>query len=630
MSLPATDSPADHRQRRAVRVALILIWISLCALPYLEPARHPSLFDDDFTRVGGLRRFPFWTALWRPFNEHLAPLFELVTRLAWWAAGENVAEVSRTFLAASYLATVATAVAVGAVVWLEVGSILGALAAVGLFCLESVALETVLWFSASSFQWSAATCLLAWYAATKATRASPLRGRRKWLLISSLLAGASPLFSAIGVLAGPLASFRLALASDSNRRNRWAGVVVPLGGTLAYLALIAANPGHGSAVSASARQHLDLGATLRAIVEAPGLILIPSLIGLPASPNRLPAWLAGLMTFALVSGGVGWAIRNPARRGLILTGLAWVGGGYALAFLARAQTGDRWVLEVGRYHLFPLIGLIATLGVGLGSLLDRLERRRPLAGWVALVGLTGLGLGLHGRSMSEESRRSFQFPGESRPIVAALRLEAICRAESIPLDQAIRIIDPILPRWFPRPLPFHPLLYLFGPGPVVARWNDLEARGHILRDLTAEERGLIFGGLDAGPYLDGPNDESRRLVEQNVTGAGRGEDQTTDSGRVFFVEFADPDLIGKTVAVGLRGVDPGAKVEIWWAGDEGRWSREQSIRLVGPTGSSFVSLTRLPHWRPGEARRWRIVRRARQFSAPDRLALIFRGEPIGR
>ena len=627
MTRPAANSPVNHRSRRWVRAGLILVWVGLCVWPYLDLARHPSLFDDDFTRVGGLRRSAFWASLWRPFNEHLAPLFELVSRLAWWASGENVAVVAYAFLAASYLATLATAIALGLVLALETGSNLGALAAMGLFCLESVAIETVLWFSASSFQWSAATGLLAWFAATRAIQASTKLDRRKWLLGAGLLAGISPLFSAIGVLAGPLASFRIALAGGSNRRSRWKGAVVPLGGTLAYLALVAANPGHGTTVSASVRRHLDPGAALRAIVEAPGLILIPSLVGFPPSSDRLPTWPAVLMTGLLVAGGIGWAIRDPSRRGLIGTGLAWIVGGYALAFLARAQAGDRWIMEVGRYHLLPLIGLIAGLAAGLGSLLDRLEARRPLAGWVGLVMLVGIGLLIHGPTMRDLARRSFQFPGESRAIAAALRLEAICQAAGIPLDQAIRIIDPIIPRWFPRPLPFHPLLYLFGLGPKEARWSDLEARNRILQDLTPEDRGLIFGGLDARPYL-GSDDGKGGLAEQSVAGSGRGEDLTPDSGRVFFVEFAGPTLVGDPVEVGSRGIGPGTKVEIWWAGEDGRWSRERSFRLVGPTGSAWVLLTRLPHWQKGIARRWRLVRRAGPLAEPDRLTLIFRGEPV--
>ena len=627
MIQPAANDPVLHLPRRWVRGGFVLVWVVLCAWPYLDLARHPSLFDDDFTRVGGLRRSPLWASLWQPFNEHLAPLFELVSRLAWWGSGENVALVAYPFLAASYLATLTTAVSLGLVVGLETGSTLGTLAALGLFCLESVAIETVLWFSASSFQWSAATSLLAWYSATNAIQARTGSNRRKWLLGASLLAGFSPLFSAIGVLAGPLASFRIALSGGLNRRSQWACVVAPLGGTLAFLALVAVNPGHGTALSASVRRHRDPLAALRTIVEAPGQILVPSMIGLPASPDRLPVWLAGLVTLSLIAGGIHWATRDPSRRGLIGTGLAWIGGGYTLAYLARAQAGDRWIMEVGRYHLLPLLGLIAGLGAGLGPLLDRLERRRPLAGWVALVMLTSVGSVVHGWTMRHVASRSFQFPGESRAIAAALRLEAICRHASIPLDQAIRIIDPIIPRWFPRPLPFHPLLYLFGSGPAVARWSDLEARAQILRSLTPEDRGLIFGGLDARPYLSS-DDGKGGITEQSVAGSGRGEDLTPDSGRVFFVEFASPNLVGDPVEVGLRGVGRNDRVEIWWAGEGGGWSRERSIRLVGPTGSGWVMLTRLPHWQNGVARRWRLVRRAGPFAEPDRLALIFRGELV--
>ena len=625
MSSPA-DQPVNWSPHRtAAKTCLLLTYLGLCFGPYLVMARFPSLFDDDFTRVGGLRRLGWLASFWRPFNEHLAPLFDLVSRFAWWGSGERVEVVAAAFLATSYLAALATAVALAAVVYLEVGSSFGALVAVALFCLESVALETVAWFSASSFQWSAASSLAAWFAATRALRATTPPRRRDWLIAAGLLALISPLFSAIGVLAGPLAAWRLLLDHESRRWSRLVVVVAPLGGTLVYLLLVAGTPGPGSAVSASLRQHVDPVAAGWAMLRAPGLILVPALVGFPARAFRLSDPLAVLGTTALVLGMLGWAVHDRARRGLILSGLGWVLGGYTLAFLARAEPGDRWIMEVGRYHLFPLLGAITWLAAGVGPLLDRLEVRRPLLGWSLLVLLAAVGLVIHGPTMLDRDRRTWRFPGQDRPLAAALRLEAICQAAGIPLDQAIRIIDPIAPRWFPHALPFNPLLYLFGPGPSVARGSDLEARRRVVDQLSPTDRGLIFGGLDASPYLvdrAGPDDGRAEWV---VPWSSQGERTTQDGDQAFYVEFEIPAEVGEPTELIPQGISPATRIEIWWAGPDGRWSREQGVRLVTTADPRPIALTRLPHWRSLFARRFRIIRRAGPFRSTHPPRLILKG-----
>ncbi len=632
----------DDRLRQILRLGLLLIFVGLCAWPYVGWARHPSLFDDDFTRVGGLRTSTPATSLLRPFNEHLAPLFELVGWFAWWGVGRRVERIAAGFLVASYLMAFGTLVSLAAVVRLELRSHLAGLVAASWFALSTVSAETVLWYSASSFQGAAAMSLAAWFAASKAIRSASSRRRRGWLIASALFALLSPLFSAIGVLAGPLATLRLVLASAPERhyvgsRRSWSqAATVPILGTLAYLVLVVANQDHDAAVSASVRTHLDVRAALWAAVRAPSLVLIPEMVGSGSLSGSMPDVYAAGSTLALGLGVLVWSWRSPSKRGLIVVGLGWVVGGYLLAYSTRSQPGDRWILEVGRYHLFPEIGVICWVSGLLGPALDRFEARRPLAGWVGLVVIALVGFAVEATAMSDLTRRSFRYPDQKRSIAATLRLEAICHAEQIPIEQAMRIIDPVEPRWFPRPLPFHPSLYLFGPGPKFEHSRDAEAKAKVIASLSPEDLEGIFGGLDSSRFRV----EDQSLAEEaewiRAEPMEQGVESMIGEGRLFFVEFGMRIEGSDVESLRLTGIKAGTRVEIWWSTGDGRWSASRSVRCTTHNEGEIIPLSRSPHWRRGFARRYRVIRRWWPLLATDHPDLSFTAqhgspkESIGR
>ena len=612
-------------------IALMALIVLTCVAPQVESWRFPSLFDDDLTRVGGLRRGHFPAALFRPFNEHLAPLFELVSWLAWWGVGERVDRVATGFLIASYVAWGATLAALAAVVRLELRSNRAAAVAVLSFALATTSIETVLWFSASSFQWAAAAGLSSWFAATLAMRASSRRNQFAWLTVAVLGALASPLFSAIGVLAGPLGSLRILVGNSEPgpRWGRWSGRVVlaavPSLGTAAYLILVAAQPAHGSAVAASARSHAHWDAAAWAILRAPGAVLTPMLVGLPSLAGTMPDLGAAALTVALVAGLLAWAARSSAR-GLILTGLGWVTGGYALAYLARAVPGDRWIFEVGRYHLFPQLGATCWLAALLGSWLDRVESRRAGAGWGLVLLFASLTWSVQGPKIAEVSRRSYRFPDQPRAIAAALHLEAACDKEGVPLSQAIRIIPPTRPRWFSRPLPFHPLLYLFDDGGMAERYPDAESQVRVLERLGWDDRAAIWGGLDANRYRE----PARRIqaIVTPITPRRAGETAQASEGRMFFREFAIPPGLGTLTSLDLGGIGTGTVVEVWWTGEEQVWWSGQSIHWTASAAPLPLPLIRLPHWQPTGNPRWiRMVRRNRPFAPDDHPSLLITTTP---
>ena len=626
-------SPAARRWWSAVvGRGLVFVGLSLAVAPYLRWACFPSLFDDDLTRVGGFRRLAMPAALLHPFNEHLAPLFELVGWLAWWGSGRRVEAIASGLLVASYLAWGATVALLGLVVRLELRSSLAALLAVVWFCQAPVAAETVLWYSASSFQWAAAASLAAWYATTRALHAPTRASEYRWLAAAAGLAAAAPLFSAIGALSGPLASLRWLLAARSvpirsgGWRRRFALAAVPLSGTLAYVALVVSVPAHGGEVAASVRSHLDVPAAIRATIMAPGAVLVPMTLGLPSLAGWLPAEVAIGLSLTLLALGIIGAVRSP-HRGFLIVALGWVGGGYLLAYAARAQPGDRFVLDVGRYHLFPEVGIVCWVAAGLRPGLTALAARTPRAGLGAVVALAAVGLAVQGGRIAETARWSFRFPEQGRAIAAALRLEALCRAEEIPLTQAIRIINPTEPRWFPRPLPFHPLLYLFGPGPTRARQGDTGARTRLLGGLTADEREVIFGGLDAARYRSrgwhAPSPTSEFRLEPTAGGSA----DATGEGALDFRQFTLPANVGEVVALDVAGIQAGTRVELWWANSTGGWSPTRSVRWTAATEQRWLPVVPLPHWRPDFARQFRIVRRRWPIAAADHPVLVVATQP---
>ena len=104
----STAEGPRSRPKRPLAMAWAVGFAATCGLPYLLWWAHPSLFDDDFLRVGGLRRSTLGESLFRPFNEHMAPLFETVTWLAWVGAGRRVSSTPLAFQVSSYLAFGAT------------------------------------------------------------------------------------------------------------------------------------------------------------------------------------------------------------------------------------------------------------------------------------------------------------------------------------------------------------------------------------------------------------------------------------------------------------------------------------------------------------------------------------------
>ena len=611
-----TAKDRGRRGRHALGLALAAGFVVLCGLPYWRWSAHPSLFDDDFLRVGSLRRSTLGEALFRPFNEHMAPLFETVSWLAWRGAGRRVLALPMAFQVASFLAFGVTVGLLWAVIGRELRSRTTSLVAVALFCLSSVSSETVLWYSASSFQWAASATLASWLAASLATASPNDRGRAGWLAASAFGALAAPAFSAIGILAGPLAATRIVASVDRplSRGRRIGLSILPVLGSVAYL-LACDQFRYRELVSESVGRNFHLGAALWATVRAPTAVLIPSVLGLPDLSARIPGGVLAVATLAGLVGSLAWAIRSRDRP-LILGGLAFIAGGYLATYATRARPGDTWIFLIGRYHLFPQIGLIFLIAASASRSLGRFDSR-PIGRLLLACSVAILLSIVQYPRMFEASDRTFRYPDQPRALASALRLEQACDREGITIDQAIRVLDPIRTPWFPRPWPCNPLLNLFGTGPTTAKIPDHLVLPTLIAALSPEDLEAIFGGMEATRYLapsgspDGPKPavESRLVESSRIKSVGQGGYRI--EGPPCHLEYELGPEADDASALSLPGLRVSRPLEIWWTDEGGEWTPYRSVRWnPGPGTPSegwAVALDHLPHWRRGKVRRLRVV-----------------------
>lgn len=268
MTLDSTKSQAhDHR----VPLALVMVaFAAICLGPHLHRLGHPSLFTDDVYRIGDLQTKPLKALLFRPFEEHMAPLFEVVSWVTWHSAGQRLVHAPLAFTLMSYVPFVLSLWMLGLLVHRELGSLGTALVAVAAYCLSSLHAEVVYWYSASSFSWALLFTLV-----TLLCLAPKARQKGQWNLGWSALAAAlAPAFSAIGLLAGPLGAIRVAASSDGTaRRGVRTAALTPVLGTLLYLAVCSVFRYH-DVLASSLEKKIDLGSGLAYALCAPTNVLV--------------------------------------------------------------------------------------------------------------------------------------------------------------------------------------------------------------------------------------------------------------------------------------------------------------------------------------------------------------------
>lgn len=469
---------AHSRRDRTTRALLAVGFAVLCAWPYLGRFQRPSLYTDDIVRLAIVRNLPLSQALVLPFNEHIAPLFELVSRAAWAASGERLGRSPWAFTAASALPWPLALGLLGRLVKKRTGSTASALAAVSVAGLSWLHVEVVEWYSASSFAWALAGILLAFESPAPVA------------LAASALA---PAFSAVGLMAGPMGALGAVFRRSSNGpdepyslRRRVVSSLAPLLGTSLFL-VFAWWCGLGPVLARSDARNVALSEAVMAVLRAPGGVLVPALVGLPVDVEGKAAdWeILGFLVGIVICGV--WVVHDQRHRPLVLGGLAMILGGYAMAYGARAS-GDPTLLRIQRYHLLPQFGLAMLVAPLAARAVQRIETR-PGRSWAIGVAVAAVMLGLHGREMRHRAL-CYRFPGQRATLQALERLEPKWARAGLGREQVIAVLGTSQKRRWCEVEGLNPWVVL-GPLDESGRVHDDQAARLVNQCLSPEERSVL-------------------------------------------------------------------------------------------------------------------------------------------
>ena len=610
-----------HRDHRALFVLMIFVFVAILSVPHLSRIRHSSIYSDDIHRIADLQTRPLGALWFRPFNEHMSPFFETVSWLTWQAAGRELTNAPLAFTLASYVPFV---LCLGLLTWwvrIETGSLTAALTSTAIFGLSPLYAETAYWYSASSFTWALFWTILV-LLHTGSADASRGSGHRLVLLIGSLLA---PAASAVGLLAGPLGSLRLAAEPrEQQRRRDWFTIATPMLGTLIYL-VGCASFRYVHVLQTGIHRSSDIPGGFILALRAPTAYLIPGTFGV----QNIDLWLPSGLNLALTGLGlaaiIAWSKRNH-QRGLIATALALILGGYAITYPFRNDHGDHWLLQIERFHMFPQLGLVILITLFTQRRLSRFDQR-PLMALALPTVIAALLLGIN-LSRFERSSRIYHFPEQPRTLAALNRLGAICRDEKITRQQCIAELEPVLTHWFQAD---YNGLWMVPIPDGVSGHPDSRVQGILLDRLDANDRKALWGGMDISRYaiadehLIGTSQDSPsigRLVKTDGARRGRltqepGMREYTMTAWPAYLEFempasrspngaplSDPRFLCLTCG-------PSAEpLEIYWAKLGEDWSPARCVRFKPAPGEPprrwALPLDRMPHWNPADADRIRI------------------------
>jgi hypothetical protein len=599
----------SYRGMHAIRLAF---WISLCMLPHLHRIQHASLFSDDITRIALIQTNPFSARLFRPFNEHIAPLFEIVTTVAWNLAGQRLTHAPLAFTLISFAPFVLSLVLLAEFVRRQLGSVTASVAAVMVFGISTVHVEAIYWYSASSFTWA-----LMWTIVVLICCESALRSASPPALLGAALAAlCAPAFSAVGLIAGPLGTIQMFASKPFNARKSRLVAFAPVIGTVVYVAFYLGIRPTADVVSETGPS-LTFENGFLASCRAPFEVLLPGLIGVRLDRAGVPLTLILLLSAVGIFGLLSWAWKSPARP-LVVSGAGLIVGGYALTYLVRAHHGTYWLLQVQRYHLFPQAGLALLVTVALRRRFSRADRR-PLSR-MCLLGALAAMLIVGRSSALVELASSYHFPEQKPMLVAMERLDEIGRERGITRQQMLTALDPIRTRWYPHE--DNALAMLPDPSRVV-KLAGASVRSVVLNELTLSEREALCGEMDASAYVRPTDDSGARPRQAAAVGklvgasewpphADRSEAPALPGIGYVEYQFQSSGLPAQVLSftAGLKA----NRLLISWTDAKGRWSPSRSAHITLKTSQHpqgwMLPLDRLPHWGQAPSRRIRICTRS--------------------
>jgi hypothetical protein len=572
-----------------------LVFVALALYPVVRRILHPAIANDDVIRLVNILERPLHKLIFWPCNEHVAILFNLISWITWQLIGHDLRLAPLGYSIASVIPWILVLVLFGFLMYRESGSRTAALIAVVIVAQSPLVLETVWWYSASSFTWAVTAIMLALLGASGI-------GRRfgRALLLVGLGSALGPASTSLGLLAMPLAMLRGFLDQKASWRARFLVAGVALGGVLAYLgACRLGGIQLPRTIRANNAQMADPLAGAGYAFTVPGRLLVPSALGVPAHwcVTALPAWLGwGTGTLVLMSLAtlVFWRrVRYNTR--LVLVGTAMIYLAYGLTYISRAGLvrQGRWTeyqliyLMGSRYHVLPLLGVAAVLGAVLASWRSiRWCDVRP--GLPALAGSV-VGLMMLALQQSEISAHwTFLITqSDQQATMAALdHVGRVARAEGITRSQLVRIVAPALRSWNDAvrtdcPAAFPLMKLVEAPKQSGRPRTDDEARAILLAGLTYQERIALGAGACASVNSAPPGADLRvlstaRLVQLNrirETNPGR---YRSDEGPAFVRYEFDPTTGGEFLE--LPGLAADQDLIVYWCDSNSRWLPGLNLR----------------------------------------------------
>ncbi len=628
---------SDPRHRFAWRTSarwlLALSILGAGASPHVHRLRHPSVYSDDVPRIFLVSTKTLWGSLTTPFNEHLAPAFDIVTWMAWRAAGERLSIVPTAFTMAAFVPFVLAIAVLGVFSRRVLGSWAAALLVVVAFAVAPIhVVETVWWYSGTNHMWALFWGLVALLGVVRGGPAGAMA-----VAIGSAL---SPACSLMGVLVAPACvMFSLSRRGAGWRLCAGAGIA----GLGAYFVLGACF-GLVQAMLYGRGRATQFWLGLGVAGEAPSLTLLPALFGIRDLDHVVPPVWALATTGGLGVSLLVWSWRSRDRAVILLGGF-FILGAYLLIFPFRTADGQAIMLRTARYHLFPQLGLAMLLGVAL---------RRPVQGVrgpeISLAVCLGL-LAVHLPQQFAENSL-YDYPNQAHTLSALERVRAICLAEGITDRQALTVLEPIQPRWMPFTIPGADTARLIGKIDSAKPVPDREVRGKLFAALSEKDREGLFGEMDAGRYFVASlalNADARLAIVARPVAAEHLEptgpdNEFTAQGWPSDMEFtldAPSEQIETARELVLPVNAPDGGVEVWWDDGHDRWTPGRSVHWTvesRPTGVVWaLPLDRLPHWDGTQVRRIRVAFRypgkiyvrppfLTRASAPDDLEVIRAGQ----